>query len=373
MRVRRTMAALLGAVLAMGMLGASAAAVTVPRGYGPHDGRVGYHWILDNPGPAPELPAATCDYGGSSLRLKQVHVRQPVLLANRAAGFKQQVVGWRAVLQSTDNPDGTWVDETATGWTKKTAVAPYPVDLAPKLLAAPSGPLTHSYYRVAVQMRWYKGNGSVDGRATHYVTSYRVNSEMGPFDYDLACPPSLISLTSSRSAAAPAAEPPFNGELAHSGKRGPHWILDTPGPEPELPAVICHYNAASTLQSVEVRRPIVLARDTGAGIQSQDVAWRFVLQGSLTDSGSESWSDVSQTTWKRARASETSWARFDPRTLAVAAPVGTYVVRVVIQLRWYKGTTNTVIGSASHTPLTYGREWPTVSNWEINHCLVQEA
>ena len=120
MRVRRWGMAVVGAVLALSLVGGPATAGGVPPGYGPHTGHLGLHWILVNEAPetGPELPAVQCVYGDSSLRLKLLRIRQPVLLANRAEGFRSQRVGWQAIVETADDPGGPWSTYAASTWTK---------------------------------------------------------------------------------------------------------------------------------------------------------------------------------------------------------------------------------------------------------------
>ena len=192
------MTAVLGAALSIGLLAGPAGAQSDPPGYGEHSGDIGLHWILDNPGPQPELPAVTCVYGGTNLRLKLMRIRQPVLLANTADGHRRQEVGWKAVIEhSTDGLD-PWAPVVGGGWTKAIATAPYPADLAPKELALPAGPLEPGSYRVRYSLRWYNDNGSVDGIANHIATWYRVSSPLGPFTTDTGCQHTLVLLTSAR-------------------------------------------------------------------------------------------------------------------------------------------------------------------------------
>ena len=352
MHTKRVTMAVLGAVLAIGMSVASAIATEPPPGYGVHTGDVGLHWILDNPGPDPELPAVTCVYGGSEPRLKRFRVRQPVMLPNTSAGFNRQKIGWKAVVESADDPAGPWTAETSSGWTKATAVAPFPVDLAPKEVAPPSGALTRDLYRVTYVLRWYRSDGSVDGTARHSATWYRATGPFAAQSLKDGCSPAMMTVADASRPAGPLL--PFSGELAHSGKRGAHWILDNPPPNPEFTAATCRYDATDRLVTVNVRRPMILARDTGPGTQVQDVAWRAVLEASLTNTGTEVFGTViARTQWSRVRATELSWAKVKPRSFTIGALPEFQIVRVVYELRWFKGTTNEILGRAKHTPVTY--------------------
>jgi hypothetical protein len=370
MRIKRMTIAALGAVLAIGIVVAPASAAEPPPGVGPHSGSTGLHWILDNPGPDPEIPAVTCLYGGSSSSLKLFRVRQPVLLANTSAGFNRQKVGWKAVVESADDPAGPWTAETSTGWTNATAVAPFPVDLAPKEVAPPSGPLTGNVYRVTYVLRWYRANGTVDGTARHSATWFRATGPFPAFKIADGCSPAVMVVASANRPAGPLLP---DSVLAHSGKRGAHWILDSPPPSPEFSAATCRYDTSDALVSIGVRRPMILARDTGPGTQAQDVAWRAVLEASQTNTGTEVFGDViARSPWSRVRATELSWAKVQPRSFAIGALPEYQIVRVVYELRWFKGSTNQIVGRAKHTPVTYeGILSDDSVIWMTGHCYLR--
>ena len=118
---------------------------------------------------------------------------------------------------------------------------------------------------------------------------------------------------------------------------------------------------------------MILARDTGRGTQAQDVAWRAVLEGSLTNTGTETWGTVlTRTPWTRARATELSWAKVVPVAIPYGQPADIAIVRVVYELRWFKGGTSQVVGRARHTPLTYGLDFISApDDWSSGHCYTE--
>ena len=62
--------------------------------WGTHTGQRGKHWLLDNVGPHPELPAVTCVYQGSEL--VAIRVRRPIVFArDTGPGVQAQTIGWR--------------------------------------------------------------------------------------------------------------------------------------------------------------------------------------------------------------------------------------------------------------------------------------
>ena len=367
MRVRRGAGVMAVVALAIGLTSPPVGAGGT-QGYGMHTPHTGLHWILDTTGPDPELPPVTCVYGGDNQRLRMFKIRQPVMLANRPEGYRSQVVGWKERIEGSDSPAGPWTPVTSTGaFTKATATAPYPVDLAPKQLAMGSGPLDWDLYRVTYLLRWYRANGQVDGEAAHWAIWYTVSGSFGTYKANYGCPFSSAPLSAGR--------PESNGELEHEGTRGPHWVLDAPGPGPEFPAVICHYDASDVLDRVEVRRPMMLARDRGPGIQAQDVRWRALIHQTASNSGSEFWMPLARSGWNRARATERSWAKLSPALVELGPEDSVYGVRVVYLLQWFRGTSSDVIGQARHAPIYYLRKAHDGSlsyqydycGWELPH------
>lgn len=362
MRIRRAGVLLAGLVVALA--GAVPAAAGLPIGYLDHSGDTGLHWILDSPGPDPELPAVTCLYGTTDQRLKLMRVRQPVMFANSPT-YRTQSVWWRIKVEHAAAIEGPWELGTTSPWRKAAAKAPNPADLAPTTVGFGASVLDHPLHRIVYELRWNQGTGTTQvGSAQHTPVWYRIDSALGTGTTQNGCPNSLAPLVAGFTV--------DNGEDAHSGKRGPHWLLDNPGPNPELTAAICEYDALGQLDRIVIRRPMVLARDTGPGIQAQDVAWKVVVQASVTNSGTEQWgSTVGQTTTTRRRATEQAWADFRPKVVDPSAIEGFEVVRVLSKLTWFKGTSNTVAGRASHHPMTYRLEYHNGNyGWHQDYCYM---
>jgi hypothetical protein len=367
--VRRSLAAATLALAAVTPIAAApAAAGSSAYGELSHSGDVGLHWILDQFSDTPEHvehPSVTCRYAPSG-NLSSMIIQQPVLFAYVGEGPNTQQVRWRAQIQSSDGADWAPFDTTSTS--SAIASGKTPADLAPKVYTFDSDPTESVMYRVIYRMLWFEGAGPPTGRAAHFPYWYRVVlpgevDEIVRFD----CP-AQQAVVAERAARTPHAEPAgFIDDVwgPHTGRRGKHWILDNVGPNPELPSATCLYDENLDLEAVRLRRPIVFARNATGGTDTQDIGWRVRLQYTALNSSETDWQPLEVSSEIRRPATDSDWADFRPRTIPVeplAEPF--FGVRAVYQLTWYRKGTDTVRGTARHSP-----RWYTASSESISFPL----
>jgi hypothetical protein len=339
---RAVLPALLAGVLTA-VVGAPAAAQGGFDGAGAHTGKQGLHWLLDTWDAPPEYPAVTCRYT-AGFKLRRLEIRPPVMFAEVSEGPRTQRVGWRAIVQSAETAGGPWSTYRNLPLVKASATGKVTAPFRPVATDLPSDVDEHVYYRVLYRLFWYGPNGTTQtGRADHRPSLYGVR---GP-GFNQWVARQCEALLSGVTAGVPA--PP----LQHTGKVGPHWILDTPGTPVEYPAVTCDYDSNGLLSRMRIRRPIVLARNTGPGVQRQDVAWKALIQYTPANSGFEEWYPFGETKTTRRSASELDWANWLPRVFDTPQPKGIIGLRVVYRMTWFKGTTNQVVGRAEHAPVAY--------------------
>ena len=142
----------------------------------------------------------------------------------------------------------------------------------------------------------------------------------------------------------------------HSGAYGSHFLADTA----EFPNVRCEYSgfASLNLAYVVVRDPFVYARNRGAGVDSQQVAWYFRVE---SREGSGPWTTAATSDVQTRTATDGQVANFSP--LAKAVPgVAAKRYRVLIFIRWFNGTA--IEGRAVHRADWY--VWPTIAGMPAN-------
>jgi hypothetical protein len=238
-------------MLTLGIMTAAAAfAVPVAAGTlpGPHDvGPVGRHVLIDNE----EYPGANCLTDATDL--ERIRVRRPIVFArSRTSRVDSQTVGWRWELrdQTFALVDQGPVEKATASDQRAAGFRPAVVDM----IGRPDG-----QWFISVRMLWYRPGTTrvVEGSATHFVRLYARN---GTFRGAAGCPGGvLVEIT-----------PPPD----HINQYGVHVLLDNE----HLAPVTCHYPDGTSPIKVDVQGPIALAVDTGPGVQSQQVSWRFKVQ-----------------------------------------------------------------------------------------------
>jgi hypothetical protein len=287
---------------------APAAAGTIP---GPvDDSLVGRHSLIDTS----EYPGAECREQG--LVLERIKVRRPVMFArDRTGRVDTQVVGWRWQLRTSAF---TLVDqgpiEKTTGSDRRAApFKPATIDMTGR---------DDIQYFVSIRMLWYTPGSStqVQAAAVHHVRLYL----HGGFVFGSGCGAGGVGI---------ARETPPD----HTGDYGVHILLDNE----HLSPVVCDYDSVSgEIKGVRARGPIVLAFDTGAGVQAQDVSWRLRVQSTddLDPDKNTVWTDLPVVMgFLSAVASERRPAGFAARTRNLAPGergAANYRVRVIV--RWLR-------------------------------------
>jgi hypothetical protein len=122
----------------------------------------------------------------------------------------------------------------------------------------------------------------------------------------------------------------------HSGNFGVHTLIDD---RHGNNGVTCVYAPNHDLHKLKIRRPIVFAYDRTAGVDTQWVGWRYVVEYiDLTTAGAnyENWADKVRSTWVKAKATDSSAASWSPRSYTFGSEVADhFTYRVSVQIKWY--------------------------------------
>jgi hypothetical protein len=128
-------------------------------------------------------------------------------------------------------------------------------------------------------------------------------------------------------------------ERGHTGLVGVHRLRDVYG----YPGVRCYFEgpkAAETLVAIDVRSPVVFARDATSDVDIQRVGWRATVQ--RLSGGS--WISYLNGPVERDYATDRHPGEFT--RWSVDLPNGTY--RVFVKMYWYDPLGRTVVGTATH-------------------------
>jgi hypothetical protein len=132
--------------------------------------------------------------------------------------------------------------------------------------------------------------------------------------------------------------------LGHQGKVGSHRLRDSAG----RPGVECFYESTnpnspteSTLEGLNVRPPVVFARNATAGVDRQDVGWQFIVQRHHNTT----WTEVLRTSIHFKSATDSTPAAFEKRgTNFLGNSASRY--RVIVKTYWLSSTNGVVAGTA---------------------------
>ena len=123
-------------------------------------------------------------------------------------------------------------------------------------------------------------------------------------------------------------------ELGSAGNVGGHGVTDTR----ESPGVTCRFapplawSAGETW--LQVRPPLMVARDTTPAVDEQLVGWRAVI--ATWDRASAAWKPFVEGPTQRAVAAENRAAQFDSRTPEGHFFLGYGAYLVTVELFWYE-------------------------------------
>jgi hypothetical protein len=304
-----------------------AAAGSLP---GPDDiGLVGRHALFDNE----EYPGANCLTDGPEL--ERIRVRRPIVFArSRTSRVDSQTVGWRWELrdQTFALVDQGPIEKATASDQRAASFRPAVVDMSGR----PDG-----QWFISVRMQWYEPGttSAVEGTATHFVRQYARN---GTFRSATGCPGALlVEIT-----------PPPD----HANRYGVHVLLDNE----HLAPVTCHYPDGSGPTRLDVLGPIALAVDSGPGIQSQRLSWRFKVQFTdVTEPDKDTiWTTLGPSPgFVSATATERRPAGFGRRTRVLAPDEQLHRhFRVVVVVRWHSSS-----GGVSGRILEIARHYRLVS------------
>jgi hypothetical protein len=160
------------AALAVALLTLLSSAVAV----GGSSGTTGRWALIDSA----RYPGATCVFHSSTAddALHQIRFRAPVVYAvDSTAGVDKQRVGWRWIVQYSNDGQNTWHVEKLGPTVRANATDTYNAQWPRQVGTWNRGtaPL-HGAYRAIVSMIWFKANGTIGGQSnvlvTHYVTFY---------------------------------------------------------------------------------------------------------------------------------------------------------------------------------------------------------
>jgi hypothetical protein len=163
----------------------------------------------------------------------------------------------------------------------------------------------------------------------------------------------LLALAPGASWSAPVAEL----ELGHAGDIGGHGLTDTL----ESPGATCRFALPLVWSRgetwIQVRPPIIFARDASDRTDEQLVGWRAVV---LTlDEASSAWREVTAGSTERAIAADNRSAPFDSRGPGTQFFVGYGAYLVTTDLFWYDRLT------AGEEPRLAGQAEYQITNYAI--------
>jgi hypothetical protein len=126
-------------------------------------------------------------------------------------------------------------------------------------------------------------------------------------------------------------------EMGHAGNIGGHGMTDTR----ESPGATCRFApplAWSLGETwLQVRPPLMVARDSTAGVDEQMVGWRATI--AAWDDASGAWTPFLEGPTQRAVAAENRAALFDSRGPETHFHLGYGAFRVTVELFWYERLT----------------------------------
>lgn len=128
--------------------------------------------------------------------------------------------------------------------------------------------------------------------------------------------------------------------IAEVGQVGRHDITDSDS----APGVICRFapplNWSLGETWLQVRPPMMLARDESAGHDRQLVGWRAIVLAQNRETGA--WQPLIEGPVQREMATDIYLANFESRAPETQFHVGYGAYRVRMELFWYEGTTGSV-------------------------------
>jgi hypothetical protein len=334
---RRRLAIALPAIL-LGLLMSASGASAADSSFGPHTGNLGVHQLVDNS----QYAGATCAYAPSG-HLTSLSIRQPIVYAfDRNEQTNTEWVGWRYHVEYIDiatsgEPYMNWSDFAVGPWTKVKATDAHNAAWSAEHYTMAAGSSSHDLYRVSLELGWFAPDRNHrDGRAVHVVTNYRRTTSFGNDRVQLACNESYTTLAAGESG-------------TQTGQVGVHMLIDTN----EYPGVTCWFrpfNPRDDLKRIEVRPPVVYARNHGSGIDAQIVGWRFRIQARDYDSEPGPWFDVYESTIVKAPATDGHNAQWSARSFKIADGTAHYDWRAVVVALWFSRSDGSTVGKATMHP-----------------------
>lgn len=134
-----------------------------------------------------DMPGGRCGYSAENMagvaRFRWLRVRAPqVFAADRNADQRDsRIVGWSFKIQRLQ-PGGAWTNVAASSEQRARAYQDAAANLDPKKVYF-HGTNDGSQYRALVIIKWYKPNGSVEGKVKLLVSYYGVKWTVGTPDY----------------------------------------------------------------------------------------------------------------------------------------------------------------------------------------------
>ena len=123
----------------------------------------------------PRYPGATCVFHTSpDDELHQIHVRAPVIFAvDATTGVDTEIVGWRLLVQYSDDSMATWHVLEKGPIVKASATDRYNAQWSSLTGVWKRGTgALHGAYRAMVSMIWYDPKGKIQGLVQAVVANY---------------------------------------------------------------------------------------------------------------------------------------------------------------------------------------------------------
>jgi len=152
--------------------------------------------------------------------------------------------------------------------------------------------------------------------------------------------------------------------LGHSGKVGKHHLVDTS----TLPGVVCQFlnTDLSPMTGVNVRAPVIKARDITSGRDHQKVGWQYIIVKGRLNSTKPFVTYFKSPIATATAYDDTPAALDDGATDLLSTPDSRDIFIVKVKMFWYRN--GVVEGTATNRFDHYVESAPAVNPEPVPHC-----